>query len=117
MPHVTDDMRQCIDECLSCHSICIETVSHCLVKGGKHAEARRIHLLEDCADICSTSARFMLRGSDLHAEACAVCATVCERCAQDCESFDDDFMRRCAEACRNCAESCREMARPGRKAA
>ena len=104
-------MQQCIDECLNCHSICLETVAHCLQQGGKHAEARHIRLLLDCAEICQTSANFMLRGSDLHGRVCAVCAEVCERCATDCERFGDDAqMQACTEACRRCAESCRQMA-------
>jgi hypothetical protein len=115
MPPISPEMRQCIEECQRCHSICLETVTHCLQKGGPHAEAQHIRLLLDCVEICETSANFMLRGSNLHTRTCAVCAEVCERCAQDCERFgDDEMMRRCAEACRRCAESCRRMA--GRQA-
>jgi hypothetical protein len=110
--HQADDgIRKCIEECLSCYQICLETVTHCLQKGGKHAEASHIRLLLDCTDICQTSANFMIRGSDLHTRTCAVCAEVCERCAESCEQFgDDEKMKACAEACRRCAESCRRMA-------
>ena len=114
MPHGTvmnDEMRRCIDECLSCFRTCLETVTHCLEKGGRHAEASHIRLLLDCAEICETSAGFMLRTSDLHTRTCAVCVEICERCARECEAFGDDpVMRACAEACRRCAESCRKMA-------
>ncbi len=110
MPNITPEMRNCIDECQSCHAICVETVTHCLQKGGRHSEAEHIRLLLDCVEICQTSADFMLRGSDLHVHTCAACAEVCERCAEDCERMaDDDMMRRCAESCRRCAESCRRM--------
>lgn len=105
-------MQQCIDDCLECHSICLETVTHCLQMGGKHAEPRHIRLLLDCAEICQTSANFMLRGSDLHGHTCRVCAEVCTACAKDCERFSDDAqMMACAEMCRRCAASCQEMAR------
>ena len=68
-------------------------------------------MLLDCAEICQTSANFMLRMSDLHGLTCGVCAEVCERCAEDCERFVDDIMMQaCAQACRHCAASCREMA-------
>jgi hypothetical protein len=104
------DMQRCIEDCLACFRICTETLQHCLRKGGRHAEAAHIRLVQDCADICELSATFMLRRSDLHARTCAVCAEVCERCAEDCERLgDDEQMRRCAEACRRCAESCRQM--------
>ena len=109
---MTDEkMRACIEECKSCHDICTETISHCLEIGGDHAEPNHIRLLLDCAEICRTSANFMLRMSEFHSQTCGVCADVCERCAQDCEHFgDDQMMQQCAETCRRCAESCREMA-------
>jgi hypothetical protein len=106
------DMQQCIQECTNCHSICLATVPHCLEMGGAHAAAPHIGLLLDCAEICQTSANFMLRGSALHARTCGVCAEVCEQCAQDCKRLggDDAQMRACADACQRCADSCRRMA-------
>jgi hypothetical protein len=105
------ELQDCINACLDCHSICLEAVAHCLQKGGRHAEAGHIRLLLDCAEICQTSANFMLRGSTLHKRTCAVCAEVCEQCAASCEQFGgDELMTACAEACRRCAESCRRMA-------
>ena len=105
------NMQSCIEECLTCHRICVETTQHCLEKGGKHAEAKHIRTLLDCAQICATSADFMLRGSDLHVDTCAACAEVCEACAKSCDRIADDAeMKRCADVCRRCAASCREMA-------
>jgi hypothetical protein len=107
---LTSEMRRCIDECTSCHDICAEAVVHCLTLGGSHAEPAHIRELLDCAQICQTTADFMLRGSDRHPDVCAVCAEVCEACARSCEALaDDDMMRRCAEECRRCADSCRSM--------
>ncbi len=108
---VSPEMQKCIDNCLDCHSVCTETVNYCLQKGGPHAEPNHIRLLLDCAEICQTSADFMLRGSDLHHETCGVCADVCEQCAADCDHFGDDkVMKACADTCRKCAQSCRQMA-------
>lgn len=107
---MSDEMRRCIDDCLDCSSICTETIMHCLQMGGEHAEPEHIRLLIDCAEICQTSANFMLRNSNLHGRVCGVCAEVCERCADDCARFtDDSVMQQCAEVCRRCAASCREM--------
>jgi hypothetical protein len=113
MPHQIDPRTQeCIDRCQSCQEICLEAVTHCLSLGGKHAEAHHITMLLACAEICDTSARFMLLGSPHHQRTCEVCAEVCDDCARDCERFgDDDTMQRCAESCRRCAESCRQMAK------
>jgi hypothetical protein len=105
------EMRECIDACGECHAICIETAAHCLERGGEHARAAVIRALLDCAQICQTSADFMLRGSELHSETCSVCAEACERCAEACEALEgDEAMGACAEACRRCAASCQEMA-------
>lgn len=112
------DIQTCIEHCAECHRVCLETLTLCLEKGGRHAARDHIRLLMDCAQICATSADFMIRGSDLHALTCGICAEVCERCAEDCERMNDDSrMQRCADACRRCAESCREMARARQPAA
>ena len=104
-------MQNCIEACMTCHAVCVETVQHCLKMGGKHAEPAHIRMLLDCQDICQTSADFMLRGSEMHQRTCGVCAEVCEACAADCAKFtDDSMMQRCAEACRMCAEECKKMA-------
>ena len=112
--HMTAEMQECIQNCLDCHSVCLETVAHCLELGGRHAEASHIRLMLDCSDICRTSADFMLRGSAHHSAVCGLCATICDACAADCERMgDDELMRGCAQACRRCAESCRRMSKAG----
>lgn len=112
MAHDNAQIKECIDECLDCHRTCLETIHYCLSKGGKHAEAKHIELLQSCASICETSAQFMISGLDLHTQTCAVCSEVCTRCAESCEEMGDDLaMKRCADACRACAESCEQMSR------
>jgi hypothetical protein len=113
MPHqINTEMRECIRYCQECHSICTETVTHCLEMGGRHAGADHIRLLLDCADICATSADFMLRVSPEHERTCGVCAELCRKCAESCEQLGegDQTMRQCAEKCRRCAETCEQMA-------
>ena len=108
---MTREMQQCAEECLACYSSCEHTAQHCLEIGGKHAEVSHIRILRDCAEICRTSAGFLLRGSDLHTQTCALCAEICRICERECRRLgDDEVMRECAEACRRCAESCERMA-------
>ena len=113
--HLSPELQRCVDECLHCFSICEQTLSHCLVLGGRHAEPAHLKLLMDCASICRTSADFMLRGSDSHARICAICAEICQACAEDCERVDaaDQLMKECAAQCRSCADSCDRMAHAG----
>jgi hypothetical protein len=92
--------------------ICMRTVQHCLTMGGEHSDANHIALMLDCADICRTSADFMLRNSPRHGQVCGLCAQVCEQCAADCERIagSDSMMQDCIQCCRECSDSCREMA-------
>ena len=109
MPQMTAELQHCIDECTNCHRVCLQmAMNHCLELGGKHTEPAHFRLMLNCAEICQTSANFMLSGSDLHKLTCGVCAQVCERCAENCERVGD--MDECVRACRSCAESCRKMA-------
>ena len=105
-------LQECIGHCSGCHNLCLDTVAHCLDLGGKHASREHVGLLLDCAEICRTSADFMLRGSSFSSQTCALCADVCQRCAEDCERLgpDDEVMQHCAELCRRCAAACRDMA-------
>jgi hypothetical protein len=115
MPHhaghqENEQMRKCIQVCTDCHHVCSQTQVYCLRMGGKHADSVHVGLLRNCAEICQTSADFMLGGSDLQGRLRAACAEVCERCVQSCEKFSGDTqMMACADACRRCAESCRQM--------
>jgi hypothetical protein len=104
-------LEACIRECTACHDLCVETAQWCLEQGGPHAAPDHVRFLLDCAEICQTSANFMLRKSELHALVCDACAEICTRCAEDCERFSGDSrMEQCAAVCRSCAESCRNLA-------
>lgn len=109
---MTDEVQRCIQSCTACHQVCLQTISQCLKKGGEHASPVHIRTLEDCAEICSVSANFMMRGSDLHPTICGACAEACLACAASCEQLgsDDETIKACADVCRECAESCRKMA-------
>jgi hypothetical protein len=106
------DMQQCIEECLHCYRICTQTaMNHCLETGGRHVEPTHFRLMRNCAEICRTSADFMLSNSPLHARICAACAEVCDACADSCEQLGE--MDECVQACRACAQSCHQMAGSG----
>lgn len=102
------EMKQCLENCQRCHTVCLSMLAtHCLEVGGKHVETHHFKLMLDCAQICATSADFLLRKSSLHAHICAACATICAACAKSCEEVGD--MDECVAACHACAESCRKM--------
>ncbi|XXT21317.1 four-helix bundle copper-binding protein [Sorangium sp. So ce429] len=94
----------------SCQSICVESIQYCLQMGGSHVEPSHMQLLQDCAEICETTATFLLRGSPQHAQVTTACATICELCAQSCDRFTGDAqMKACADECRHCAAACQKL--------
>ena len=107
--HLSAEMQACIDACLKCHATCLGmAMNHCLETGGEHVAPPHFRLMMACAEICRTSAAFMLMGTDLHRKTCGLCAEICEQCARDCERLEG--MEDCVAACRKCAEECRRMA-------
>jgi hypothetical protein len=109
MHQISKAMQSCIQECLSCYQICLGTaMTHCLETGGEHVEPKHFRLMMACAEICRTSAHFMLLNSPHHKHTCKECAEICDECAADCERIGD--MEGCVTACRKCADSCRKMA-------
>lgn len=111
-PLTNQAVKGCIELCRDCHAICVSTSMYCLQLGGAHAEVSYQRLLHDCAQICQTSADFMLRGSPLHTAICGVCAQICTECAEACERVDpgDAQMKACADLCRRCVQFCERMA-------
>ncbi|KMO31228.1 ferredoxin [Methylobacterium variabile] len=109
MNQIATEMQHCIDECLRCYQTCLGMASnHCLPAGGKHVEPEHFRLMLACAEICRTSAHFMLLGTSAHKHTCRACAEVCEACAESRAQVGD--MQDCVDQCRRCAESCRKMA-------
>ena len=108
--HEHDHIQQCIEECLNCHAACTMTAQHAIGEGGEKADPGLVGVLLDCAEICQTSANFLLRGSPYHDSTCAAAAEVCRACEEACRSFpDDEQMAHCAELCASCADSCDQM--------
>jgi hypothetical protein len=106
---MTEEMNHCIEACLNCYRISLGTaMNHCLVAGGKHVEPAHFRLMMACAEICRTSAHFMLLNTPHHKHTCRECAEICAECAEDCERVGG--MDACVAMCRTCAESCRKMA-------
>jgi len=108
---ISPAMSACIDTCTHCHRVCLETVRHCLGKGGTYANPDHLGLLLVCAEICQTSANAMILGVHQHGHTCLACAEICSACSEACGAMSDDpAMKACADACARCAESCGRMA-------
>ncbi len=110
--HTDDEMKKCIQLCRDCHAMCIQTIAHCLKFGGRHATPDHIRLMVDCAQMCATSADYMVRESPFHDRICRLCSELCKECEKDCQQVagDDQMVKECIEMCRKCAASCERMA-------
>ena len=106
--HIHSKMDQCIQSCLACYRICEQVLGNALSGNAKNY-TQVLVLIKACAEICHTSAKFMMMKSEFHIDTCGVCAKVCTECADTCESLQDDRLEECILACRKCAESCLEM--------
>ncbi|HLG65495.1 MAG TPA: four-helix bundle copper-binding protein [Ktedonosporobacter sp.] len=104
-PMLTDQMNDCIQDCLNCHTVCLDTAMRVMQKSGN---ADNVRTLLDCAEICLTSAHFMLRNSPLHTSTCQLCAMICQHCEEMCAQIGEND---CANACNACANSCQQMAK------
>jgi hypothetical protein len=102
------EIQQCIQDCLSCSDVCLQTAINCQKAGGDHAKPEHISMLQDCAEMCMTTAHFLQHNSPLSGSICQACAEVCNHCAGECEQMGDTD---CANACRNTAWSCEQLAK------
>ncbi|EST26373.1 four-helix bundle copper-binding protein [Streptomyces roseochromogenus] len=110
MTPMTQQMQDCVNACMAAHTMCEETMSTCMQKGGQ-AQMQIMRALMDCSETTRMCADMMMRRSPMSGDMCAMCAKTCDMCADACMAMPDDpQMMRCAEACRRAAEMCRAMA-------
>lgn len=100
------EIEQCIQDCLNCHTVCLQTATNCQQAGGQHASHEHISLLQDCAKLCQTAAQFMQHNSPVYGYVTQACAQVATHCANECDQMGDTD---CANACRNTAWSCDQV--------
>jgi hypothetical protein len=77
---------------------------------------RCIRLSEDCADLCVSTARSILRTFEpdmaLFRALLAACAWACELCAAECRLHPNvQHCRACAEVCAACQRACQALLR------
>jgi hypothetical protein len=107
-------MKECIDLCTASHVMCLATANYVANADRSAVPVQLIALLNDCAEICQSTANSMVRASALHTILCRACAEACETCARECERHSGDRqLTHCAATCRQCALSCRQMAAMG----
>jgi hypothetical protein len=104
--HLSDDQRDCIENCNEASEVCEWCADECL---GDSEMEKCARLCRDVADLASLHARLMARNSNYSEQLAQACAGACEECAEECERHDADHCQVCADVLRDCAESCRRM--------
>lgn len=94
-------MMKCIAACETC-------VTECLNEDHPGHMVECINTCRDCADVCSTVARFVARNSQYTGVALQNCITICRDCAEVCRKHDTEHCQACADACEACVEACEE---------
>jgi hypothetical protein len=110
LPIVTNEMEECIQECLNCHRVCMQVFSHLLTleSDAQPATPDQLRLLLDCAQLCALCADFLIRASEFDTSLSHLCREACRRCQQMCETLGqiDLMVPGCAVACARCANAC-----------
>lgn len=95
-----------------CVQICTACADSCLAEGSPEMLRRCIRTDLDCADVCETTSRLLVRQTEspnelIHAQLHS-CILACQACADECETHASmhDHCRICAETCRHCQERC-----------
>ena len=48
---MTNEMQICVNACMECHKMCLETMTYCMTKGGKYMDITMMTMLRDCAEM------------------------------------------------------------------
>ncbi len=95
-----------------CSQICTSCADACLAESSDDSLRRCIRANLDCADVCDTTARLVVRQTetpnDLIHSQLHTCILTCQLCADECEvhASKHDHCRICAETCRHCQQRC-----------
>lgn len=102
-------MQRLIDAASACEQAC----TMCAGSMGMEGMDRCCAMCMNCADMCNTTMRMMLRpaGFDMDSMMAMLQANMvmCTACAAECEQHDIQTCRMCAEACREMARACEAM--------
>ena len=105
---------RCIEELVVCAGSCMVCADACLAEDGVAGLRRCIGLDLDCADVCDTTSRLLIRGSsadlELTRSLLLACVQACRSCGAECERHAEhhEHCRVCAATCLRCRKACEE---------
>ena len=112
---ITPALQECIRACFACAETCAACADACLAEATATEMTRCIRINLDCADICTTTGRVLLRRTapvdEVVRAQLQACAAVSKHCASECETHEArlEHCRLCAQSCRRCEEACHAL--------
>lgn len=89
-----------------CEATCEHMTNHVLKLPDIQKRTKQVMLLNECADICGLTAKYIARGAMFSKHAAQLCACICETCGEECSRFKDEMSQECAQICMHCAREC-----------
>ena len=108
---------RCLEGCVSCAQACTSCADACLCESDDQLPTLRRYIRsdEDCADVCSATARMLSRHTGYDANVThtvlQACIVVCRSCGDECarHAAQHEHCRVCTQACRRCEQACQEL--------
>ncbi len=111
-------LTECIDACFECVQVCTSCADACLGEA-EHLNhlASCIRLNSDCADICETTGRVLVRQTQpdmsvirAQLQSCLVACKACgDECQQHAEQMGMKHCQVCMASCRRCEGACQTL--------
>jgi hypothetical protein len=104
-------MQDCIEACSACEQACTMCADNAMADG----MIKCVSMCMDCADVCNTMMRMMMRPSGFDMAAMkamlTACIAMCSACADECGNHAEmsETCRMCAMACDACMKACEAM--------
>ncbi len=106
----TLDAANALSECVVACTLCADA---CLAEDNVGMMRRCIRSDLDCAEICASTLRLILRQTETVAEIVRqqvhACVIACQLCAEECGRHEHEHCRLCAQTCHHCQEACNRL--------
>jgi hypothetical protein len=106
------DVVSLLQDLMSCEAACVICADACLSESDVQELAACISLNNECADVCSATARVVARVGHQQSAVTGMlletCREACRMCAEECEKHDHEHCTLCAESCRRCELACEQ---------
>ena len=108
-------LTECIEACFECAQVCTSCADACLAEGMVADLRYCIRTNLDCADVCDTTGRVLVRQTEpdwgLVRAQLQACHTACKTCGDECEKHKDmhKHCKVCVQSCRRCESACEAL--------